>query len=381
MGKIKIDKKSRVIVGMSGGVDSSVAAALLKNQGYEVIGIFLKFWHEPKKKGIGICENKCCSAESQSDARQVANILKIPFYAIDVSKEFKKRVVDYFVEGYKKGNTPNPCVECNKWIKFGLFLEKAKKMGADYLATGHYAQLGKEFPIKLLTAKDNAKDQSYFLWKLDQKQLAKILFPIGEYNKPQVRELARKFKLPVFEKRDSQEVCFINTNLHDFLYGQIRTCPVASRAVRGFATGANGRMIQEGDIVNIYGKKIGKHTGLISYTIGQRKGLNIGGTGPYYVVGKDIKKNILIVSNSEKDLEKKEMIVNKIRWTSGEVPKFPLSCQVKIRYLSEFLECKVLKVDGNKLKIIFKNSVRAITPGQSAVFYLKDELLGGGIIV
>lgn len=355
------NKKLRVVVGMSGGVDSSVAAALLQKQSYEVIGVFLKFWHESKKKGIGICENKCCSTEAQRDARRVANILKVPFYAIDVSKEFKKRVVDYFIGEYKKGNTPNPCIECNKWIKFGIFLEKAKRMGADYVATGHYSRLSRGFPIKLLTAKDKDKDQSYFLWRLDQTQLAKIIFPIGNYQKSIVRKMAQKFDLPVFKKKDSQEVCFIGSTLKEFLAS--RLTPKA------------------GSIVGVNGEKIGKHEGLFHYTIGQRRGINIGGTGPYYVINKDFKKNFLVVSSSENDLLKKEMVVKNIHWVSGQSPQFPFFCQVKIRYMSDFVKCKLVKLERGKLRIVFQGSVRAITPGQSAVFYSKGTVVGGGVII
>ena len=196
-------KKSKVIVAMSGGVDSSVSAALLKKNGYDVIAVFMKFWKEANRKN----ENKCCSVEAKRDAQRVAIKLGIPFYVIDAKKEFKKRVVDYLIKEYKKGNTPNPCVECNRWIKFNFLFEQLNKLKADFIATGHYARVKNG---KLLIAKDIKKDQTYFLWTLKQKQLSKIIFSIGDYTKEQVRGLAKKFHLPVFEKKDSQEICFVN---------------------------------------------------------------------------------------------------------------------------------------------------------------------------
>jgi tRNA-specific 2-thiouridylase len=360
-------RRRKAVVAMSGGVDSSVAAALLKKAGFEVIGVFVKFWKEP---GRGK-ENRCCSAEAQKDARRVASKLKIPFYTINAEKEFKKRVVDYFLREYRAGQTPNPCVECNRWIKFGLLMEKVLAFGADFLATGHYIRLRREIPnlksqapkYRLLAAKDKSKDQSYFLWALTQEKLKKILFPIGDYLKSEVRQMAKKFGLPVFEKKDSQEVCFINTDLYAFLNAHIR---------------ANGGIIED-----INAKKIGKHEGLPFYTIGQRRGLKIGGSGPYYVVKKDFKKNILIVGK-EDDLKsklfQKETIVRKVNWISGKEPKFPFCCKVKIRYLSPMSPAKIFKIQNSKYKILFSAPQRAITPGQSAVFYKGGELLGGGVI-
>lgn len=347
--------KKKVIAAMSGGVDSSVAAAILKNIGYDVVGVFMKFWQEPGKGR----ENRCCSLEAETDARKVAAKLGIPFYVVDARKEFKKRVVDYFIEEYKKGRTPNPCVECNRWIKFGFLMDKLMMFKADYIATGHYARIQNS---KLLTAKDKTKDQSYFLWTLTQKQLRRILFPIGDYKKSEVRPLAKKWGLPVYEKKDSQEICFVN-NLGSFLKKHIK--------------------IKKGDILTVDDKKVGEHEGLAFYTIGQRKGINIGGIGPFYVVGKDFRKNALIVAqgNFGDALYKKEMIVKKVNWLGGK--PYLGKCKVKIRYMTKAVQAviKKQKIKSKEQYLVFFNeNQRAITPGQSAVFYKGSEVLGGGII-
>ena len=339
---------------MSGGVDSSVIAAILQKNGYDVVGVFMRM-HEKSNPG---------------DARTVAQKLKIPFMVLDVRKEFKKRVIDYFIKEYKRGNTPNPCVECNPQIKFKFLVDLATKMKADYVATGHYAKVKNG---KLFIAKDIKKDQTYFLWQLNQKQLSKIIFPLGDYIKEEVRGLAKKWKLPVAEKKDSQEICFIDTNINEFLRKRIKT--------------------NKGPIITKDGKKIGEHKGLIFYTIGQRKGIEIGGTGPYYVIKKDFNKNTLIVSNSQKDLLQKEMMVKNLNWLSGK--SFNGKCKVKIRSMAAMVPAKIMKHVTRNMKqknyrIIFDKPQRAITPGQSAVFYLPavasakegkgNELLGGGVI-
>jgi len=347
-------KGKKVIVAMSGGVDSSVIAAILQKNGYDVVGVFMRM-HEKSNPG---------------DARTVAQKLKIPFMVLDVRKEFKKRVIDYFIKEYKRGNTPNPCVECNPQIKFKFLVDLATKMKADYVATGHYAKVKNG---KLFIAKDIKKDQTYFLWQLNQKQLSKIIFPLGDYIKEEVRGLAKKWKLPVAEKKDSQEICFIDTNINEFLRKRIKT--------------------NKGPIITKDGKKIGEHKGLIFYTIGQRKGIEIGGTGPYYVIKKDFNKNTLIVSNSQKDLLQKEMMVKNLNWLSGK--SFNGKCKVKIRSMAAMVPAKIMKHVTRNMKqknyrIIFDKPQRAITPGQSAVFYLPavasakegkgNELLGGGVI-
>ena len=362
--KVK-SQKSKVIVAMSGGVDSSVAAALLKRAGFNVIGVFMKFWTEDIKGAI----NRCCSPEAEKRARKVAQILKIPFYVFNFEKEFKKRIVDYFLKEYKKSLTPNPCVVCNKEIKLGLLLEKAQALGVDFVATGHYARINRLTnstivenvdQIRLLPAKDKEKDQSYFLWMLNQKQLKRILFPIGDYTKNEVRKLAKKFKLPVTKTPESQEICFIRTTINDFLTRHIKQKP--------------------GKIVDTQRKILGQHQGLAFYTIGQRKGIGLAG-GPYYVSDKDLKKNLLIVTKNEKDLLKKELIAKNVNWTSNQIPKLSIKIKAKIRYCHNPAPATLTKnLELRSYKLIFEKSQQAITPGQSVVFYKGNELLGGGII-
>jgi len=328
---------------MSGGVDSSVAAALVKESGAEVIGVFMRIYSDSLKG-------------SEKKAKKIAQILNIPFFVLDFRKEFKKKIINYFLKEYKEGRTPNPCVLCNKEIKFGILLEQIKKMKVDFLATGHYARVQVQ---KLLKAKDKDKDQTYFLWQLNQEKLKHILFPVGGYTKKQVKDLAKEFKLPVLNIPESQEVCFIKNTCNDFLLKHLKK--------------------NLGDIINIKGKVIGKHNGLWFYTIGQRKGINISGKKPLYVLRKDIKKNILIVTESKKDLESKELIVKNINWISGKVPKLPLDIMAKVRYRTCSSRAKIIK--DAKYKVVFNKPQRAITSGQSIVFYKGKELLGGGIIL
>jgi tRNA-specific 2-thiouridylase len=343
------NKKLKVVVAMSGGVDSSVAAALLKKAGFDVVGIFMKFWKDGKSG-----DNRCCSIESEKLARAVAKKIGIPFYVINAEKEFKAKIVEYFLKEYKKGNTPNPCVVCNKEIKFGFLINKALSLGADFIATGHYARIKNG---KLLKGVDVEKDQSYFLWQLNQKQLSRVLFPVGGYTKPEVRKLAKKFKLPTAETPESQEVCFVQDSTNNFLSKYLKTKP--------------------GKIINTEGKVLGKHNGLWFYTIGQRRGLEIS-QGPYYVAAKDFKKNILIVSKNKKDLLQKEFTVKNVSWILPQ--KMPLNTEVKIRYKSNLAKSKIFELVGKKARVIFQNKQAAVTPGQSAVFYKGEELLGGGVI-
>ena len=362
--------KKRVIVGMSAGVDSSVAAALLKQQGYEVVGVFLHFWKEPGQDSLR--ENKCCSVESQQDARKVAQLLDIPLYTVNAAQEFKKEVVDYFLEETKAGRTPNPCVVCNERIKFNFLFKKMLEMDADYVATGHYAEIkNKKGKFHLYTSTDEEKDQTYFLYSLSQNQLSKILFPCGGYKKPAIRKIAQKEKLPVFDKDDSQGLCFTPEKTPtEFIKRNVTLSP--------------------GDIINTAGKKIGVHEGLELYTIGQRKGINIGGNGPYFVVDRDFENNQLIVTNDEKDgkIFRKNMLVELKNWIADE-PKLPQEINVKIRYRHPLVRAIIQQTTGknknamNKTYVVeFKEPQKAITPGQSAVFYADDnEVLGGGIII
>lgn len=380
----KITKK-RVIVGMSAGVDSSVAAAVLKEQDYDVIGVFLHFWKEPGQDALR--ENKCCSLESQEDARKVAQILDIPLYTVNAAKEFKKEVVDYFLQETKAGRTPNPCVVCNEKIKFNFLFRKMLEMDADFVATGHYAEIkNKDGKYHLYTSTDEEKDQTYFLYSLTQKQLSRILFPVGGYKKPKIREKAQKLKLPVFDKEDSQGLCFTPEK-------------TPTKFIKRNLT------LSPGDVVTTEGEKIGTHEGLELYTIGQRKGINIGGNGPYFVVERDFKKNKLIVTNDEKNdqIYKSSMLVQMVSWIAKQ-PVFPLEVNVKIRYrhplvrgIIKSVKLETLNVKRKKqhinsgyglrdksyaiCEVTFLEPQKAITPGQSAVFYADDnEVLGGGII-
>ncbi len=373
-----VGNKKRIAVAMSGGVDSSVAAKILKDQGHDVVGIFLHFWREelpPLIKGDkGDFENKCCSAEALLDARRVADKIGLRLYTLNFAKIFKKQVVDNFLSEYKKGKTPNPCVRCNKAVKLGLLIKQAKKMGFDYVATGHYVNLKQnEKKFLLYSAKDKTKDQSYFLYTLNQNELKHLLFPLGDYTKTQVRGLAEKFILPVAEKTESQEICFIpEKNHNEFLKRHLKLKP-GKIVLAPFNKGGEG---------DLNGKVIGAHQGLPLYTIGQRKGIEIGGTGPYYAAGMDYKTNILYVVNDANDkiLYNNKLIARNINWIAGVKPKLPLQCQAVIRYRHQPVNCIITGLLKNKRQVKFSKAQRAITPGQSVVFYRGEEVLGGGII-
>lgn len=353
---------------MSGGIDSSIAGVLLKKQGFDVVGVFMHFWKEPGQDALR--ENKCCSLESQEDARKTAQILNIPLYTANIAKEFKKEVVDYFLDEIRAEMTPNPCVVCNKRIKFNFLFKKMLELDADFVATGHYARIKKlKGKYHLCIPRDKEKDQTYFLYNLSQKEMGKIIFPLGIHKKSEIREMAKRLKLPVFEKGESQDICFIQEkNPGGFIKRNIKLSP--------------------GEIMLTDGSKIGMHDGLELYTIGQRRGINIGGRGPYYVVEKNFKNNQLVVTNDEKDraIWKKSMDVEIKNWIAGE-PDFPLKTKVKIRYRNPLVDASIKKkvTSGNRRAIIevcFKEPQRAVTPGQSAVFYSgKGEILGGGIIL
>jgi len=385
-GKSKIkaggpERSRRVVVAMSGGVDSSVAAALLKQAGFDVIGIMMKFWKDPSASSGQAGDNRCCSVESEKLARSVAKKIGILFYVLNVEKEFKEEVVDYFLKEYKKGRTPNPCIVCNKEIKFGFLIKKALSLGADFVATGHYARIQNG---KLLKGADKEKDQSYFLWQLDQKQLNHVLFPVGGYTKPEVRKLAKKFKLPTAETPESQEVCFIHPHTKQEHQRNLQangSCACYGVGVKNTTNDFLRKYLktEPGKIIDKMGKTLGEHQGLWFYTIGQRRGLEIP-QGPYYVVGKDFKKNILIVSKNQKDLNKKELIAKNVNWISGKEPKLPLKAKVKIRYRTKAADAVICKLPTTNYKLIFTKPQKAITPGQSVVFYKGRELLGGGVI-
>ncbi|MFA6897320.1 MAG: tRNA 2-thiouridine(34) synthase MnmA [Patescibacteria group bacterium] len=361
--KKNISPKPKVFVGISGGVDSATSAMLLKKQGYEVTGVHMRLWEE---KGA-------VKSRAEEDARRVAKDLGIKFKVADLRKEFKQRVVDYFLEEYEKGRTPNPCVRCNREIKFGLLFEKSMEMGADYFATGHYVRIKKEsvegkngkkkYIYKLSKAKDSQKDQSYFLYNLSQDILGKTIFPLGDFTKIKTREIAKENELFVYDKSESQEVCFIA----DKYYGE-------------FLKRMKVKM-QAGDIVDEEGNILGEHRGLPLYTIGQRRDIRIGGTGPYFVVGLDYKKNRLIVSrdiNSEKLFVKKFTVCD-VNWVVKKQETFPLKAKVKTRYRMEAVAAEVVR-DKNKIIVRLGKKSRAVMPGQSAVFYVRGQVLGGGVI-
>lgn len=357
---------------MSGGVDSSVAALLLRKQGYNLVGCYIKGWYPP---GI-ICSWK----EDRRDAMRVCAKLGIPFITIDAEKEYKKEVADYMISEYKAGRTPNPDIMCNKHIKFGVFLKKALAMGADHIATGHYVKIEKG---RLKIAKDLNKDQSYFLWTLTQEQLKHCLFPIGDLLKSEVREIAKKHGLATAEKEESQGVCFIGEfNMEDFLKKSIKP--------------------KKGKVVNEKKETIGTHDGLAFYTIGQRRGFGFkGGAAPYYVVAKDFKKNILVAAEkaAENKFAEKEVAIMDANWISGFAPDKNKKYKARIRYRQPLEECKIriknqelrikekrensnnILIHNSEFVILFDNPQKAVTPGQSLVIYDGEELAGGGIIV
>jgi len=346
----------KVIIAMSGGVDSSVSAALLKRAGFSVTGMFIKCWDVSDPFG-----HDCTSTDDERMARLAAAKIGIPLYSLNLMKEYKERVVEYMVEGYKRGITPNPDVMCNKEIKFGLFFQKAMNLGADYVATGHYAQIERQGTgYQILAGKDKNKDQSYFLSFINLDLLPKILFPIGRYTKSQVRKLAQDFDLPNADRKDSQGVCFIGKiNFAEFLKQYIPE--------------------KQGNIVDTKRVILGKHPGVWYYTIGQRKGLGLS-DGPYFVVDKDLQKNLLIVSKDEADLEKNEVIVRNMNWFLDMSNNLPLKVTARIRYRQTPAPSTLEKSENGDYKLVFASPQRAITPGQLAVVYQGEQMIAGGVI-
>ncbi|MDR3574740.1 MAG: tRNA 2-thiouridine(34) synthase MnmA [Anaerolineaceae bacterium] len=349
-----------VVVAMSGGVDSSVAAALLVEQGYPVIGMMLRLWSEPGFEN----ENRCCTPDAMAQARKVAAQLGIPFYAVDSRDRFRQQVVETFLEGYRQGLTPNPCMVCNRQIRWGYLMDQARAIGAEYMATGHYARLNR-LPggkVELRCGQDEAKDQSYVLGMLNQDQLTHSLFPIGDYKKPEVRELARRFGLPVAERAESQDLCFL-----------------AGQDYRQFLSRIASDVVKPGLIVNQQDEVLGEHHGLAFYTIGQRKGIMISGPIPLYVISKKVSENKLVVGPKE-ELGLDEMYVADVNWVSGERPENISRVKVKIRYKADFAWASVEVSVNDTIHVRFEKIMRDITPGQIAVFYNNDVVLGAGII-
>ncbi|MEG2028764.1 MAG: tRNA 2-thiouridine(34) synthase MnmA [Bacilli bacterium] len=352
----------KVVIGMSGGVDSSVAAILLKNQGYDVIGLFMRNWDSSINNDIlgnpDINNHICPQEQDYNDALEVCKKISIPLHRIDFVKEYWDYVFTYFLDELKKGRTPNPDIMCNKYIKFDMFVKEALKLGAKYIATGHYARI---IDNKLFKALDNNKDQSYFLSQLSKKQLENVLFPIGELEKPKVRKIALENNLITAKKKDSTGICFIGErNFTNFLKNYLPNQP--------------------GNIINIDNNDIiGKHIGLMYYTIGQRKGLNIGGSkNRLFVVGKDLIKNILYVAYGENNqyLFSDEAVIDTINWT---VDLKPTQCSAKFRYRQQDVDVNVKYFD-KEIIVTYPQMCKAVTPGQACVLYLKDLCLGGGII-
>lgn len=344
-----------VVVGMSGGVDSSLSAALLKEQGYEVIGLFMKNWEETDGQGV------CQSSREYEDVIRVCDQLQIPHYSVNFVEEYQERVFNSFLRDLKEGLTPNPDILCNREIKFDLFLKKALELGADFLATGHYCQLDAQ--SNLLKGADPEKDQSYFLHAVKQDALKKVLFPVGHLPKKEVRALARKFNLATSEKKDSTGICFIGKR--DFK-------PFVARYLA----------YQKGLFQRLSGEKVGEHDGAAFYTIGQRKGLGLGGEGDaWYVVDKDLSRNIVFVERGADHpaLFSSTLTASQLTWVSKPPQTFPYRCKAKIRYRQADQLC-TLKVIDQGLEVVFDEPQRAVTPGQSIVFYQGEQCLGGGII-
>ncbi len=352
--------KKKVLVAMSGGVDSSVSALLLKNQGYEVIGATMQIWQSTEEEER---ENGCCSLTAVNDARRVADKLDIPYYVLNFKDIFKKKVIDYFVKEYLEGRTPNPCVICNKEIKFEALLDKAVSMGIDYIATGHYAQVEyKKGRYLLKKSKSKTKDQTYALYNLTQEQLSKTIFPVGGMNKDKVRKIAERNELGVAHKPDSQEICFIEDND----YGKFISENTDSNRIPG-------------NIVDTKGNILGRHRGTYHYTIGQRKGLKIPSNSPLYVIDINIDKNEVVVGDNTETFSDR-LTAGDLNWISIDKLDKEMKVKAKIRYGAKEARAIIKPIENNRVEVVFNKPQRAITRGQSVVFYKGNTVVGGGII-
>jgi tRNA-specific 2-thiouridylase len=358
---VKLKSDTIVVVGMSGGVDSSVTAALLKEEGYQVIGLFMKNWEEFDEFGV------CQSSKEYKDVERVCEKIGIPYYSVDFINEYRDQVFNQFVKEYKEGFTPNPDVLCNREIKFKVFFEKARELGADFLATGHYTQVEfRDGQYRLIKGADPKKDQSYFLYTIKKEILEHVLFPIGHIPKSRVREIAHQYDLSTKDKKDSTGICFIGErNFKNFL--------------------SNYVTFEAGNFENLKGEIVGRHTGASYYTIGQRKGLGLGGSGEaWFVIGKDIKRNVVVVERGEfhPSLYADTLTASDLSWVSGNFNfPLPLKCTAKIRYRQNDQECTITKIKDDFIEVEFATPQRAITPRQSIVFYLGEICLGGAMII
>jgi tRNA-specific 2-thiouridylase len=356
--------RKRVVVAMSGGVDSSVTAALLKDAGYDVVGITLNPWVEVEGRGqVAGPRKRSCSPEDVLDAREVARRLGIPHYVFNVQAEFRRWVLDYYVAEYQRGRTPNPCLPCNRHIRFGLLLNRALALGADYLATGHYARVRRDDAGRyhLLRAVDAQKDQSYVLYHLGQFELGRSLFPLGEYTKGQVRALAAQLGLPVADKPESQDFCFLGgLDYRDWL---------SLQAVE----------VQPGPIEDLSGRRLGEHRGIVFYTVGQRRGLGVSAGVPLYVIAIDPVRNAVIVG-PEDALYRDALEAEHVSWVSGQAPAGPIRVTARVRYRAPEAPATLEPRPDGSVLVRFDQPQRAPTPGQAVVFYQGDEVLGGGII-
>ncbi|MBN2043727.1 MAG: tRNA 2-thiouridine(34) synthase MnmA [Anaerolineales bacterium] len=355
-----IPKGAKIGVAMSGGVDSSVVAALLAEQGYQIFGMMLRLWSEPGLEAA----NRCCTPDAMARAKHVAGQLGIPFYAIDARDVFRETVVQYFIDGYTNGVTPNPCLACNRHIRWEFLLNRALALDADFMATGHYARLQREpgKPVRLLRGIDPGKDQSYVLSVLNQAQLRRAVFPIGELQKAEVRALADKFGLPSASVKDSQDLCFL-----------------AGRDYPNFLRRHAPESVNSGEIVSREGEVLGQHNGLAFYTIGQRKGLGIARPEPLYVLEKEPRANRLVVGTKDQ-LGQSNLRTHQVNWVSGRPEQEPFRAEVKTRYTAQAEPGLVTPSEDGQFKVQFDRPLRDITPGQAAVAYRNDEAIVFGII-